>query len=127
MENLSKFQLEVLKTAKEKNTSYRAMIDWCVTGGMILNNDVVPQLSKMNIDFEVFCGDMWESEEDEDGYVCEVDIYQYYIISSYDADTLKDYTNELVIYYEELDLYLLCVTHYGTGWDYVPSNWKEVK
>lgn len=127
MENLSEFQLEALRIAKEKNTSYRDMINWCVTGGMVLNNEIVPQLSKMDIEFEVFCGDLYESEEDEDGYVYEVEVYQYYIISSYDADTLKDYTNELVIYYEELDLYLLCVTHCGTAWNYVPSNWKEVE
>ena len=29
------------------------------------------------------------------------------------------------MYNEELDLYILCVTHCGTGWDYVQANWKN--
>ena len=32
-----------------------------------------------------------------------------------------------VVYNDELDLYLLCVTHFGTMWSGVPSNWKSLE
>lgn len=52
----------------------------------------------------------------------ENDIYQYYIISDNGADILKQYTNEIVYYNEELDMYIWCVTHWGTAWDYVLTD-----
>ncbi len=39
------------------------------------------------------------------------DIYQYYIISSYGASILEQYTNEIVYYIEHLDMYIWGVTH----------------
>ena len=67
-------------------------------------------------------------EQEEDGACQEYDdIYQYYIISSYDAERLSDYTDELVIYNDDLDLYILCVKHWGTAWSGVPANWKETE
>ena len=54
------------------------------------------------------------------------DIYQYFIIDSTGAERLKEYTNEIVLYNEDLDLYLLCVCHFGTAWNGVPANWKEL-
>lgn len=50
------------------------------------------------------------------------DIFQYYIISGAGAQILEDYTDEIVFYNEELDLYVWGVTHYGTSWDYVLTN-----
>ena len=52
------------------------------------------------------------------------EIYQWFIISSNGAEILKDYTNEIVYYNEELDLYLWGVTHWGTAWDYVLTDIK---
>ena len=63
-------------------------------------------------------------DEESDEYV---DIYQQYIITSQDAERLAEYTNEIVVYNDELDLYLLCVTHFGTMWSGVPSNWKSLE
>lgn len=63
--------------------------------------------------------------EDSGAYEEYDDIYQYYIISSSDADRLADFTHQLVIYNEDLDLYLLCVKHFGTMWEDVPADWKE--
>lgn len=54
------------------------------------------------------------------------DIYQYYIITYRGANVLKAYTDEIVYYHEELDMYVWGVTHYGTAWEYVLTDIKLV-
>lgn len=51
-----------------------------------------------------------------------IDIYQWYIISDYGAEILMRETDEIVLYDEELDVYVWAVTHYGTSWDYVLTD-----
>lgn len=122
-----------------KRQTYRDMIDFCCDS-LILNNAIVPELEKNGYYFDVYCGDYY-TYEDEDGneitrdeyeerldnglYANEIcdDIYQYFIVNR--ADYLAEYTNELVLYNEDLDLYILCVKHFGTSWDYVSANWKD--
>lgn len=60
-----------------------------------------------------------EDEQDND-----MEIFQWYIISDNGASILKDYTNEIVYYNSELDMYLWGVTHCGTSWDYVLTDIK---
>lgn len=103
-----------LDDLKEKRTTYAEMIDFCCDN-CILNNDIIDKLSQNGYYFNVFCGD----------YYTEREVYQYYLINYNDARRLSNYTNELVIYNEELELYILCVCHWGTSWDYVSSNWKD--
>ena len=50
------------------------------------------------------------------------DIFQYFIIDSNGADILQEYTDEIVWYNEELDMYVWGVTHWGTAWDYVLTD-----
>ena len=50
------------------------------------------------------------------------DIYQYYIVSDEGARILSEDTDEIVLYNEEFDINLWCVTHYGTAWDYVLTD-----
>ena len=52
------------------------------------------------------------------------EIFQYFIISDNGAEILKDYTNEIVLYNEALDIYVWGVTHWGTSWDYVLTDIK---
>ena len=52
------------------------------------------------------------------------DIFQYYIISNRGAEILAEYTNEIVFYNEEFDIYLWGVTYCGTSWDYVLTDIK---
>ena len=52
------------------------------------------------------------------------EIYQFFIISESGADILKEYTDEIIFYNEELDMYVWGVTHYGTSWSYVLTNIK---
>lgn len=57
------------------------------------------------------------------------EFYNYFIIDSNGAEILKDWTDEYVIYNEELDLYVWGVDHCGTAWRMVLTdikcNYKE--
>ena len=110
---------ELLKQLREEKKTYREMVEFCCDN-LILNNDIMQELSKKDIYFELYSGCDYIEEYDE---YC--DIYQFYIISELDAERLAEFTNEIVYYNEELNLYILGVTHYGTSWGYVPSGWKE--
>lgn len=63
--------------------------------------------------------DYWDllNGNDED---CE--IYQFYIISERGSNFLKEFTDEIVYYNDNLDIYLWGITHFGTSWDYVLTN-----
>ena len=70
-------------------------------------------------------GNGWELvngfEEDEEGLI-ELDpaeVFQWFIVSDNGAQMIQDYTDEILYYHEELDIYLWGVTHWGTSWDYV--------
>lgn len=132
---------DFLKDLREKRKNYADMVDFC-TDSLIMNNYIVPELEKDGYLFEPYCGDYMEyydkngeemtREEYEEKYnngeeVYEEyrDIYQYFIIDGGAADRFADYTNELILYNEALDLYLLCVCHFGTSWQDVAANWKE--
>lgn len=52
----------------------------------------------------------------------EEEIFQWYIIDERGADILKEWTDELLLYNEELNLWLWGVAHWGTAWDYVLTN-----
>lgn len=65
--------------------------------------------------------ELLESGEYEEHY----EIFQWFIIDKESADYLSKYTNELIYYNEELDLYILAVTHWGTPWDGVNVEVKN--
>ena len=89
-----------------------------IVGDSVLNNNVFTYAGYEN----------WELanglEEDEYGDYYEV--YQYYIVSDAGARFLEEYTDEIVYYHEELDMYLWGITHFGTSWDYVLTDIKLV-
>ena len=60
-------------------------------------------------------------DEEDDYYY---DIYQWYIIDDRGAEILKQYTDEIVYYDSELEVYVWGVTHFGTSWRYVLTNIK---
>lgn len=62
--------------------------------------------------------------ENESFWDHDYDCYQQFIISENGAKILADYTNQVVWYNEDLDLYLWDINHYGTGWDYVLTEIK---
>lgn len=75
----------------------------------ILNNIIRAETLE---DWEIVTGEFEEA------------IYQDYIISEYGYEFLKEYTDEIVFYNEKLDIYIWCVTHFGTSWDYVLTDIK---
>lgn len=87
-----------------------------IVGDKILNN-------RMRIATRYTDMDCWELVLGEDEHD---DIYQEYIINDGGYDFLEKYTDEVVYYNEELDVYLWCVTHFGTSWDYVLTDIKLV-
>lgn len=142
---MDKYLKENLTKLREGKTTYDQMIDYCCDN-CIMNNYIVEELQKKDIFFETYCGSecTYYNKDDEEiteeeyyklenneeftgAYYEYDDIYQYYIISSYDAERLSNYTNELVIYNDDLDLYILCVKHWGAAWCGVPANWKEIE
>lgn len=60
-------------------------------------------------------------DEENDYYY---DIFQWYIIDYNTAERLKEHTDEIIFYIDALDLYVLGVTHWGTGWDHVGTDFR---
>ena len=110
---------DFFENLKAERTSYREMIDFCCDN-LIMNNYIIQELSAKGFCFEIENGT--DYDEEEDYYY---DVYQCFIIDSRDAERLKEYTNELIYYCEDLDLYILGVCHFGTPWNGVPANWKD--
>ena len=86
-----------------------------IIGDGVLNNNIVEHTGYEN--WELING----YEEDEDGWY---EVYQYYIISGVGYSFLRDYTDEIVYYHEDLDMYVWGITHFGTSWDYVLTDIK---
>lgn len=89
-------------------------------GDCILANTAREEIAKEYWDIAEFCGQRYNEEYEEF-----IDVYQSYIISKQGAEYLRDYTNEIVVYSEELDLYFWEITHYGTAWSHVFTSVKE--
>lgn len=87
-----------------------------IVGDMVLSNYMMEYMGSLG--WELVSGD----DIDEEGEYHE--IYQWYIITSAGAQFLEDYTDEIVYYHEEMDMYIWGITHFGTSWDYVLTDIK---
>lgn len=89
-----------------------------IVGDMVLANNIMAYTEYMG----------WELENgedfNEDGEY--YDIYQHYIISEAGARFLEEFTDEIVYYHYDLDMYVWGITHFGTSWDYVLTDIKLV-
>lgn len=99
--------------------NYKALVDFLFTD-MILCNDIM-HVNDNYLNCQLECGN------DE-----EVDFYQYFIVNI-DEWRFEEYVNyckqanieALTVYYlDNLDIYILAVDHWGTSWDYVPTEIK---
>ena len=95
--------------------SYAGMTEMFISD-LILNNDIIEKAYEAGWNVEIENG----TDYDDDGDY--VDVYQYYIIDWQSAERLKDWTNELIYYISDIDMYVLGVTHCGTSWDCVSSD-----
>lgn len=82
----------------------------------ILNNDIIDKTQEIGY-WE--CVNGLEYDEETETYY---DIFQYYIISESGFEALQQFTDEIVYYNEELDMYVWGVTHCGTSWSYVLTD-----
>lgn len=103
---------EVSEYALEKGRlDYRTLSK--MVGDCILNNTV--RAETMEDNWEIVTGEFDHA------------VFQDYIISENGYEILKDYTDELVFYNENLDVYVWAVDHYGTNWDYVLTDIELVE
>ena len=75
----------------------------------ILNNDIVKHFELEFLNYNDFKG--------INPY--ELDIFQYYIIKENDKKLFEKYTDYPIFYCNELDLYLIGITHYNIGFNLV--------
>ena len=80
----------------------------------VLNNNIFGMGWNIGNGWEPVNGSMYDEETDE-----EQEVFQWFIVSDSGAQMIQDYTDEILYYHEELDIYLWGVTHWGTSWDYV--------
>ena len=105
------FGFEVSAYAKEKGyLDYRTLAK--MLEDVILNNSIRGATLGVIGEWEIVAGEFKEA------------ILQDFIISRYGFEVLKEYTDELVFYNEELNVYIWAVSHWGTGWAYELTNIK---
>ena len=83
-----------------------------------------------NDDALILCNNIandWEDLTQENGDEWDDEIYQYYIIDDETARRLMENTDEIIFYHNRLDIYILGVTHYGTGWSYVLTDFELIE
>lgn len=86
----------------------------------VLNNSIFEFGQGIGYGWELVNGFDFDYEEEE--IIEEPEVFQWYIVSDSGAQIIQDYTNEILYYHDELDIYLWGVTHWGTGWDYVLTD-----
>lgn len=94
--------------------SYLNLVDDYIDG-MILCNNIRYRYRLTLFESENSQGKV--NHNNEDYYK---DIYQWYIIDNRAAEILENRTNEIILYDDELDIYVWGVTHFGTSWSGVP-------
>lgn len=139
------YKLMQYRNREEKRTgkaSYKTVFDRFIKEGFLCNNirDIDPSIWE-----NISVGDLYyyidtdgnertreEYENDETGEIYEeaTDIYQYFLcnLSKWDIEELQEIEKEnqdnsiILSYSDLLDCDVLMVTHWGTSWDYVPTN-----
>ena len=98
---------------KTYTTDYKTAVHW-LHNSLIMCNNITDVDTCLEYRFDFY--------NEEDGTSTE--IYQHYLTdcSLSDVEFLEEHFGLLFAYSEVLDLYVLCVDHYGTAWDYVACD-----
>ena len=80
----------------------------------VLNNNIMGKGWNIGNGWQLVNGSDYDEENDE-----YIEVFQWFIVSDNGAQMIQDYTDEILYYHEELDIYLWGVTHWGTSWRYV--------
>lgn len=91
--------------------------------GRIIEDYIPNDVIRNNIDVD----EEWEIVAGKDDETGGDMIMHEYIISEHGCAFLKEYTDELVFYNREIDVYIWAVTHTNTSWDYVLTGTKLVE
>lgn len=103
--------------------NYRTLTDFIFTDMILCNN-----ITKYSDNWDLELGDDYDEETGE-----YTEIYQYYIVDfdNWRLEKYKEYLEEtkkesdFILWYDyELDIYILGISHYGTSWNYVPTEIK---
>ena len=130
MENLKMYvEMEDLNEYEKKHNkiSFKRLVNKLFTD-MILCNNITKlfynEIGGKYTEPEIEIGTDYDNETDT-----QIDVYQYFIVdfSNWIYKLITKYKEQLgkefILYYiEELDLYILGVTHFGTSWDYVLTD-----
>ena len=108
--------------AKNYQTNYHVAVHW-LNSSLILCNDIV------KVDPSVYDNQRFSSFANEDGEDCdeetegayERDIYQWFLTdcTENEVEFLEKHFGLLFTYSDLLDIWILCVDHFGTRWSYV--------
>ena len=108
---------------KKFRTNYQVATSW-LNNALILCNDIT-EIDNSVYENQRFSNWInWETGEEcdaDDEKATEVDIYQWYLTDCTEdaVKFLEKHFGLLFTYSDLLDLYVLCVDHFGTGWEYV--------
>lgn len=97
-------------------TNYATAVNW-LHGGLVMCNKL-PEID--NSIWDNMRKELYDEETNE-----YTEIYQWFITSwsEWDVEWLEKTFPDLIITYSDLlDCYILCVDHFGTGWDYVMTT-----
>lgn len=83
----------------------------------VLNNNIFQYGWEIGGGWELVNGSEYDEETEES-----LEVFQWFIVSDNGAQMIQDYTDEILYYHEELDIYLWGVTHLGTSWEYVLTD-----
>lgn len=107
---------------KNLRLSYATAWNRLTCGASLVLCNNLPEVDESVLYNEVV-GSLYDEETEE-----YKEVYQWYItdLSEWSLDWLKKYgSDEFIISYSDmLDVYVLCVTHFGTSWDYVDTDIK---
>lgn len=99
-------------------TDYQTAVEWRHNSYILCTN--LPDIDEEIFADEEFLAEIFNEETEEFS-----EIYQFYLsdCSDFDVNFLREHFEGLIFYHsEKLELWVLCVDHYGTGWDYVPVH-----
>lgn len=100
------------KSTSKMYTTYDVAVKWC-SNNLIRCNDIP------SIDESVYDNFRFPFYDEEGNFAHE--IYQFYLTdcSEWEVEYLEEHFGLLFTYSEKLDLFVLCVDHLGTAWNYV--------
>ena len=109
------------------NVNYKTLFNFLFTDSILCNNIVNVDCNFMYNNVINDCDDSDDSDDSDE------DFYQYYIVEvdTWRLEQYKNYIKEnnidtdIYLFYSDiLDCYICGVSHFGTSWDYVPTDIK---